>query len=251
MDQPSMPNDQPMTRRQRRELKRQQQRDGRVASERGKTIKTAFIWIGVVVVVVGGIIALAKFGGSPSGGTSTKTVNAISADDWTKGTADAKVNVIEYSDPQCPACASYEPIVKQVIENYGDKIQFVYRHFPLRSIHKNGQMAAQFAEAAGQQGKFWEYHDKLFDAQSEWSDLGNPQSKFKEYGKTLELDEAKLESYATSQAAKDRVDNDYNSGAIANVNATPTFFLNGKKISNPQTYQDFAKLLDEALKANP
>lgn len=251
MDQPSMPNDQPMTRKQRRELKRQEQRAGRVASERGKTIKTALIWIGVVVVVVGGIVALAKFGGSSSGGTSTKNVNAISADDWTKGKADAKVNVIEYSDLQCPACSAYEPIIKQVIENYSDKIVYAYRHFPLRSIHKNGQMAAQFAEAAGQQGKFWEFHDKVFDTQREWSDLGNPQSKFKEYGKTLGLDEAKLESYATSQVAKDKVDNDYNSGTNASVNSTPTFFLNGKKITNPQTYQDFAKLLDDALKANP
>lgn len=251
MDHPSMPNDQPMTRKQRRELKRQQQKEGRIASERGKTIKTVLIWIGVVAVVVGGIIALAKFGGSPSSGDSTKTVTAVSPDDWTKGKADAKVRVIEYSDLQCPACASYEPIVKQVIDNYGDKIQFVYRHFPLRSIHKNGQTASQYAEAAGQQGKFWEYHDKLFDTQSEWSDLGNPQSKFKEYGKMLGLDEAKLETYATSQAAKDRVDNDYNSGASANVNATPTFFLNGRKIASPQTYEAFAKLLDDALKANP
>lgn len=251
MDQPTSGADQPITRKQRREQQREQERTGRVKQERGKQMKTFVIWFIVIVAVVGGIVLLAKYGGSSSGGTSTKTVTAVSPDDWTKGKVDSPVTVIEYSDLQCPACGAYYPTVKRLIDTYGDRVLFVYRHFPLRSIHKNAQLAAQYAEAAGQQGKFWELHDQLFEAQTEWADEGNPEGKFKEYAEKIGLDTDRLATDANAQAARDRVNNDYNSGNVANVSATPTFFVNGKKIAIPRSYEDFAKILDDALAATP
>lgn len=96
---------------------------------------------------------------------------ALLETDQVKGKENASVTLIEYADFQCPACASYAPVVEQLEENYGDRVRFVFRHFPLISIHKNAYAASVATEAAGAQGKFWEMHDLLFERQSEWSRL--------------------------------------------------------------------------------
>jgi len=95
----------------------------------------------------------------------------ISEADHTKGNPDAAVKLVEYGDYQCPACAGVNPAVNQVIENMGEDIMLVYRHFPLVNIHPNALAAAYAAEAAAIQGKFWEMHDKLYENQQEWSSL--------------------------------------------------------------------------------
>src|SRR5690606_29220292 len=103
------------------------------------------------------------------------------------GSLDAKVTVVEFGDMQCPACASAHPVVKQIINEYGDNpdFNFVFRHFPLSSIHPHAQISAEAVEAAGDQGKFWEMHDLLFTRQSEWASGGNPLDKFVAYAGEL------------------------------------------------------------------
>jgi protein-disulfide isomerase len=95
--------------------------------------------------------------------------NIVAQDDWVKGNKDSKVIVVEYSDFQCPACAAYFPMVEQVMDEYKDKVAFVYRHFPLTSIHPHAEPMARAAEAAGKQGKFWEMYELIFKNQNAWS----------------------------------------------------------------------------------
>ena len=105
-------------------------------------------------------------------------VDLTGGSDWIRGNGEARAVVVEYSDFQCPACAAYEPVVDRMLEELGDQVVLVYRHYPLTSIHNNAQLAAQAAEAAGLQGKFWEMHDQLFLQQTVWSEVKDPTDMF-------------------------------------------------------------------------
>lgn len=241
-----------MTRRERRLLVRQQRKEEHQNRQRHRGLRRLIIWLIVIAAIGGssvGLVALdKKYGSSPS---STASVAAITADEWTRGPESAPVTLIEYSDLQCPACKFYQPILKQLVEKYPDKLRFVYRHFPLRSIHKNADLAARHAEAAGKQGKFWEFHDLLFENQTSWANEGNPRTAFERYAGQLGLNLDQLKQDADSQTAKDAVKADERGALAAGVKATPTFFLNGKRIQNPGTLDEFAKLIDEALGLSP
>lgn len=171
----------------------------------------------------------------------------VAEDDWVKGNKEAKVTLIEYSDFQCPACGAYYPIVKQLNHEIGDKIVFAYRHFPLRQAHPNAELAAQAAEAAGRQGKFWEMHDMLFENQKEWSNQSSPKETIGKYAQSLNFDIERFKSDLDSKEVKGKVNNDYQSGIKARVNSTPTFFLNGNKLDNPRNYEEFKDLIQKVI----
>ena len=173
-----------------------------------------------------------------SGGQTAPT-----ADDWIKGNPGAKVYLIEYSDLQCPACRAYWPLIKQVESEFANDIKIIYRHFPLTTIHKNAQLAAQAAEAAGLQGKFWEMHDLLFEKQLDWSNLSNVSEKFTEYAGQLGLNVEKFKNDLNSDTVKDEVREDVATGNKAQVRGTPSFYLQGKKITNPQSYDELRQLI--------
>lgn len=182
-------------------------------------------------------------GTAPAKVSNTVVDLKIDETDWQKGSASPSATLVEYSDFQCPACKAYQPLVKTLIEKHKDKVKLVYRHYPLAQ-HKHAQIAAYYAEAAGMQGKFFEMHDKLFAGQTDWEKLNNPEQTFQNYGKDLKLDVVKLKKDAASSAAKDSVSKDLASGTAAGVEGTPTFFINGKKISSPQSIEEFEKLLE-------
>ena len=177
-----------------------------------------------------------------------KSVDSVSESDWVKGNPSATVTLIEYADFQCPACASYFPLVKQLSEDFSDNLRIVYRHFPLRSIHPRAQIAGQAAEAAGLQGKFWEMHDLLYERQKEWVDDKNYEDLFAKYAQELGLDIDKFNKDLKGDITKNRVNRDYLSANKAELRGTPSFFLNGKKIVNPKDYNNFKILINEALK---
>lgn len=208
-----------------------------------KSQKTILAW-SVTVVVIGLIVVLGVIG-SRSSQTSGQ-IPAISSSDHVVGPTNAKAVLVEYSDFQCPACGAVEPIVKQLKNKYGDKLAVVYREFPLRQTHRYAQPAAQAAEAADLQGKFWEYHEILFDRQSSWSQSINAKQAFVGYAKEIGLDTTKFTADFDSQAVKDRIDLDVASGTAANIPGTPTFFLNGQRIS-PSSLEDFQKAIDPLL----
>jgi len=121
----------------------------------------------------------------------------------------------------------------------------VYRHYPLRSIHPNAQAAAEAAEAANKQGKFWEMHDVLFNTQSDWSTLRDPKSKFEEYARSLGLNVDQFKADRDSKETSSKIDADYLSGTQSGVQGTPTFFLDGKLITSPQSYEELKALVNK------
>lgn len=148
------------------------------------------------------------------------------------GEETAPVTVVEFSDFQCPACRSVALTLDGLLVKHEGKIKFIYRHFPLTSIHKNALAASIASEAADGQGKFWEYSKALFDNQNTWEQLGNPQDLFVNLAKEVGVaDLDKFKSEISRQLKKDLILADMSFGNQLGINATPTFFVNGKKVS--------------------
>lgn len=160
------------------------------------------------------------------------------------------VTLIEYGDFQCPACASYFPIISQVKEKYEGIVSFQFRHFPLESLHKNARAGSRAAEAASLQGKFWEMHDYLYTNQSAWQDSNDPLSIFEGYAQAIGIpDLEKFKTDMRSSAVNAVITADLNEGRKLNVTSTPSFVLNGKLLEeNPSpTLEAFSALLDKAI----
>lgn len=167
---------------------------------------------------------------------------AVSADDDpVKGPANAKITIIEFSDYQCPFCARAEPTMNQIIDTYKDDIKIVYRDFPL-GFHENAQKAAEASECADEQGKFWEYHDKLFANQGA---LDIP--SLKAYAIELKLNSAQFNQCLDSGKYEPEVKKDLEDGKAAGVSGTPAFFINGRLVSGAQPFDNFKKVIDEEL----
>ena len=202
-----------------------------------------------IVAIIGGSIAILMGLALWKGGDSSvaEVDLMVAAADWTAGNADAVATLVEYGDFQCPACAAWEPHMQALREEYGDRIRFVYRHFPL-SQHQHAELTAYAAEAAGAQGRFWEMHDKVYDTQSEWA--GSASSDVREkllgFARDFGLDMAKFGEDMDSDAVHDAVRADFESGFRAGVDSTPTFFIGDRKIQ-PRSPDELRNLLDAAL----
>lgn len=162
------------------------------------------------------------------------------------GPKDATVALTEYSDFQCPACGQFNPIMKDVLDQYGDSIRFEYKHFPLISVHKFALPAAKAAEAAGQQGKFFEMHDKLFENQSVWSAGANPQAYFIKYAEELGLDVALFKKQMKASVIDEHIKSQFSEAREKGLTGTPSFFLNGQRMQF-ETYEDFINQIDVAI----
>jgi protein-disulfide isomerase len=171
-------------------------------------------------------------------------------DDPVKGSKNAPITIVEFSDFQCPFCARfYTQTLPSIEENYikTGKVKFIYRDFPL-NFHQYAQKAAEAAECADEQGKFWEYHDILFQKQSEWSSAGV--EKLKEYAQNLGLDTAKFNECLDSGKYAGEVQKDYSDGSNYGVTGTPTFFINGIEVVGAQPYSVFQQIIEQELNKN-
>lgn len=197
--------------------------------------------------VIIGIIAVVLFGGAYvySSGVNERNNEGIEIVDYVKGNKDASVILVEYSDLQCPACAAFEPIIEQVLNEYGDSLRFEYKHYPL-PIHPYAVQAAVAAEAAGQQGKFFEFKELLFANQAEWSNSPTPTATFRSYAQSLELDMDIFGRHINSSLLKNRVREQLQEGRNLGITGTPTFYLNGEKMTI-QTYEDFVAQVAQAI----
>jgi len=218
--------------------------------------KRFWIFLAVVAVIFGGILFAThqNKANSPSEGKGTLTKHL-------EGNNTTGVTLTEYGDYQCPACGQYYNPLKQVFAKYKDKISFQFRNFPLYTLHPNAIAGARAAEAADLQGKFWQMHDKLYDENytqqlaeaqgstyATWTTASDPQSDFDDYAKTIGLNVAKFNTDFKSSLVNDRVQADMKEGDRLGINATPTFFINGKKITSPDATLDaFSKVLDAAI----
>lgn len=237
-----------LTKAQKKELRKIEWQEKAKKQEQSAQVKKYSIWaaaIAFIALTIGGLVWLVN---SPAPSTSEKiNVAPVSAKDITKGDPKAKAVLIEYADFQCPACASYNPIVTQLLSDFGNKIYYVYRMFPLTNIHPNSHIAAQAAYAALKQGKFFEMDQLLYTNQNDWASQTDPRSIFIEYAKKINLDVTKFQTEMNSNEAKDYVNSSENQATSEGINATPTFILNGVKITNPASYDDFKKLIENEL----
>lgn len=170
----------------------------------------------------------------------------LSSSGWVTGNPKSKVVVTEFGDFQCPACGAFEPTFQQVIKDYGKKVKIVFKQFPLKSVHPNGMAAAIASEAAGKQGKFWQYHDLLYASQQEWSALPDPTDQFVSYAKSLKLNTDVFKKDLSSKNLNAKIDAQENEGIQIGVNSTPTVFINGVLQEN-RDYTALKKELDKEL----
>ena len=148
----------------------------------------------------------------------------VGPSDHVTGPDDAPVTLVEYGDFECPYCGMAHPIVERAQRELGSHLRFVFRHFPLGEVHPHARLAAQAAEAAAAQGRFWEMHDMLFEHQDalEPDDLAG-------YAKALGLDTKQFARDLEGGTYANRVRDDFRSGVRSGVNGTPTFFVNGER----------------------
>lgn len=157
-----------------------------------------------------------------------------------RGPAKAPVTIIEFSDYECPYCKRASSTVAEVLKHYGDKVRFVHRDFPL-SFHQHARLAAEAAACAHAQGKFWEYHDRLWKA----DDLTEP--KLKELAKAVGLDSAKFDECLAKKPHAADIDRDIADAQAAGVSGTPAFFINGRMLSGAQPFESFKQMIDDEL----
>lgn len=181
--------------------------------------------------------------------TAPRQVTAGAANPYTRGAENARITLEEFSDFQCPACGGLEPGLRKVIKDYTDRgVKLVFRNYPL-PLHRFAFFAAQAAEAAGQQGKFWEMHDLLYDNQKEWSESMEPRVQIDSYATRLGLDVQRFKTDMQREDLTERIKADMQRGNSLNVRGTPTVYLNGRELMPGKlvTEEDLRRELDAAL----
>lgn len=167
----------------------------------------------------------------------SKLTQPVAGRDHIQGNIDAPISLVEYGDYECPFCGEAYPVVKAIQARLGDNLCFAYRNFPLANVHPHAESAAQAAESAGAQSKFWKMHDILFENQEalEPDDLA-------EYAAAIGLDASRLLADVLNHRFQERIRDDFKSGVRGGVNGTPSFFINGERY-------DGARGLDPLLAA--
>jgi protein-disulfide isomerase len=159
-----------------------------------------------------------------------------------RGTADAPVTLVEFSDFHCPFCKRVQPTLTQVLEKYPGKVRLLFRHLPLDALHPQARNAAEASWCAQDQGKFWEYHDLLFaNAPKAGED------DLKHYAGQIDLDMRKFESCLSQKANHDSIQRDIDEVTKLGMSGTPAFFINGRPISGAQPFEKFVQVIDEEL----
>ena len=162
--------------------------------------------------------------------------------DHVQGPEDAPVTLVEYGDYECPYCRQVVPIIRDLQERFGDRLRYVFRHFPLTTAHPHAQLAAEAAEAAGAQGKFWEMHDRLFEHQGPLDRAG-----LVRYAAELGLDTERFERELDEHVHAGRVREDFLSGVRSGANGTPAFFLNGVRYDGAWDLDSLAAEIQKPL----
>ncbi|MDE2040781.1 MAG: DsbA family protein [Patescibacteria group bacterium] len=211
--------------------------------------KRIIFWAGFVIIlglIVWGLIAAFN---KPGPGAELTAPPPVTAADHVIGNQNAPVTIIEYGDFQCPACGYYYPTVERLIAESSSTMRLVFRHFPL-SQHQNAMAAAMTSEAAAVQGKFWEMYSLLYQNQDAWSNLNDPSSIFAGYAAQLGLNMTEYTSDIGSSTLRDVITSDQDGGIAIGIDQTPTFFVNGKVITNPPSYDQFKALIDAAASSS-
>jgi len=203
------------------------------------------IGIATLVILVAGVFFVSKSTKPENQNQPVDQSMLIRPDSNKTVAANSKVTVVEFGDYQCPACGSVHPLIKQILNENKDTMTLVFRNFPL-SQHANAQIAAEAAEAAGEQGKYWEMHDLLFEKQTDWAENKKPLDIFVSYAEALQLDVNKFKQAVNDKKFAAKIQADTNDGNAIGINSTPTFFIDGIKFTGD--YASFKSLVESKTK---
>jgi len=163
----------------------------------------------------------------------------VNESDHHTGNTNASITLVEYGDYECSHCAHAHPLLKQLLEEKGDDFEFVFRNFPLNEVHPLATLSALAAEAAGKQHKFWEMHDLIYENQAQLN-----RDSFVDFAESLNLDLEKFAADLQSDEVSAKVESDFESGIRSGVNGTPSFFINGQKLTSYDgTYESLKSTL--------
>lgn len=189
-------------------------------------------------------------GKEPSSPPAAAPVPVVSDNDHIRGAKNAKVTVVEYSDYECPFCKRFHPTVQQAMKEYEGKIRWIYRHFPLDSIHPNARSEAQAAECVARLAgadKFWEYTDKIFE-RTESGGTGFSLDKLVPLAKEIGVDEKKMKTCVDKKETASLVEDQYQGGVAAGVRGTPGSFVNGIELGGAVPYEELKRVIEQVLK---
>lgn len=234
-----------------RKAQRKEEWQEQLKKDAQKKIVSKILWtVGSVAIIFISFWAIINFAGSSEKKeTLIEKIPPITQKDLQTGPKNAKVTLTEYADFQCPACGSYYPVVEHLLSDFNGKIRFVYRMFPLVSVHQNALQAAKVAYAASLQGKFWDMYTLLYAHQTDWSGLKDPQIAFDVYAQKIGLTIDTFQKDSADPKTKKYIMDEETAGASAGVNSTPSFFINGKQIKNPASYEEFKETITRAFNA--
>jgi protein-disulfide isomerase len=175
----------------------------------------------------------------------SKPFPPVNENDHVHGSPDALVTLIEYGDFQCPNCREAFPVVQELKNNFGDQLRFVFRHFPFSKAHEMAFPAALAAEAAAQQGQFWEMHDQLFKHQEELSD-----ATIDKIASELGLDVIQFKMALSDASLTKKVKRDFENGIKSGVGGTPTYFINDIKYTGKKDLESLSKAIEQEMREN-
>jgi protein-disulfide isomerase len=210
------------------------------------------VTLATIVLLVGGIFVMTREKPTPVINSSILVPqNAVITSGFADGkylpaSSSAKVTLVEFGDYECPACAVYSPMIKQLLTENAGKLNYVFRNYPLTQ-HKNAPISSSAVEAAGLQGKYWEMQEKVYATQSEWSSLPDPTSVFIGFAKDLGLNTDKFTADLSLDSIKAKIQSDTNDGKAVNLTETPTFYLNGQKLILTGTFEQMKSLVTAEL----
>ena len=212
-----------------------------------KALKPLIVIVLAVAVAAGAAVYLSRQPDQPAETSAATTRADIKGGGHIRGPENAQLTLVEFGDYQCPSCGAYHPLVKEILTRYPQQLRLEFHHFPLISIHPNSMMASMAAEAAGEQGHYWEMHDALFEHQREWSDSPNAEPIFVALASRFGLDTNKFMQGLRSPDLQARILKDVTRGNDAHVEAVPTFFINGEQVHVKLSMEDFVQVIESHL----
>lgn len=227
---------------------------GKSRTRKARSIaKPLILLAAVVAIALGAAFYLQRRAGdqavSAPTPTSPQTHSLISPEGWSKGNSLAKAVLVEFVDFQCGACAAASSRMANIARKHGSRLKIVFKHHPMQKAHGNAMIAAQAAEAAGRQYKFWEMHDLLLQRQHEWAKVPDAQTLFLRYAAELQLNLARFRRDLWNPQVRDKIYRDIMEGQLAQVRSVPAFFLNGKPIPNSRDEVEFEQRIVDGIRS--
>lgn len=212
-----------------------------------KVLKPVIVIMILLGVAAGAAVYFSRAADKPAAGPPIPANVDIKGGGHFRGPQNAQVTLVEFGDYECPTCGYYHPFVKEILNRYPDKLRLEFHHFPLAGQHRNALLAAMAAEAAGEQGHYWEMHDLLYENQRVWGENPNAEQYMIVFASRIGLDVNKFMQALRSPAIQDRILQDVARANQLQINETPTFMIDGQRVYIKASMEDFVQVIEAHL----